>query len=146
MHPATLNQIEAWIDGAPEIFIQIAIGTSENAFVIYQSGKIEPGTRNDIKDKWYYVNGTMLNAWSVETYSTVLRINFTERDKNCSNTDILFSTQYEDKFDNSTIKFGQTTTLNRPDQHVEFAEESIFWWQPRSFMYSQNGFSWELSN
>lgn len=146
MSGSLLNDVESWAAGAPEIFTRIAISNQGSGTVIYTSGKLEPGSRNDIKNKWWNKSVIMLNAWDVATYGTVLRINFIERDKSWSVKDIKISTQYEDKMDNSTIKFGTEATVEINDSFKEFAEESIFWWQDRNLIYEQNGFKWQLSN
>lgn len=147
MSGSLLSDVESWAAGAPEIFIRIAIGNTTSGTIIYTSGKLEPGSRNDIKNKWWNKSVTMLNAWDVATFGTVLRINFIERDKSwATNQKIKISTQYEDKMDDSTVKFGVETEATINDSFKEFAEDAIFWWQARSFIYEQNGFKWQLSN
>ncbi|MDW3193665.1 MAG: hypothetical protein R8G66_14945 [Cytophagales bacterium] len=142
-----LKDIEGWVSGAPEIFVRIAIGNTSSSSIIYTSGKLEPGSRGDIKNKWWNKSVTMLNAWDVATFGTVLRINFIERDKSwAEGTKITISTQYEDKMDDATIKSGITAETTINDDLTEFAEDAIFWWQTRDFIYEQNGFKWQLSN
>lgn len=137
-----LRNVESWVSGAPEIRLRVVVGNENSAYAKYTSSLIEPKKRDDINGRWWEKELELFN-WYTNQIGTVLTFDWREEDP-ASSESFSITSSYEDKYDSSTIKGGQTVNYTRNDGKDHMGTTLVLWWDAYDKIYDLGGFKWQF--
>lgn len=142
---ASLDAVEKWASGAPEIRLRVSKGNPSNTNVeVLTYGKYEPSNRSDIRGTWWNKDEIIFNNWAINFYSTVATFTWKEEDWNSFVT-FKINGKYEQKVGSGSIQIGgEVTFTNNPGSGNIGSSTDVIFWQPKNLTYETGGFQWEF--
>jgi len=136
---SALGAVESWVYGAPELRLRVIKGSESGASVLFTSGRIEPGKRSDIEDKWWFFEFPLF-SWTTSVVGTVLTFDWQEED-NMTVKEWKVTGSYEAKALGGEIKAGGEITF-QIDNSGAIGNTNVLFWHEKAQTYNLTGFEW----